>query len=57
MEEALEYTRKWKVTANVKKCAVDACNEYNVNPVTFKWKRGEDDLPIVDQCTYLGVEI
>ena len=25
IEEALEYTRKWKVTANVKKCAVSSC--------------------------------
>ena len=26
-------------------------------PVTFKWKWGEDYLPIVDQYTYLGVKI
>ena len=28
-----------------------------VNPVTFKWKWGEDELPIADQYTYLGVKI
>ena len=28
-----------------------------MNPVTFKWKWGEDELPITDQNTYLGVEI
>ena len=45
------------MTANVKKCAVVVCNEDKVNPVTFKWKWGEDELPIADQYTYLGVEI
>ena len=28
-----------------------------MHPVTFKWKCGEDGLPIVDQYTCLGVEI
>ena len=27
IEKALEYTRKWRVTANVSKCAVLVCNE------------------------------
>ena len=27
IEKALEYTRKWRVTANVNKCAVLVCNE------------------------------
>ena len=27
VEKALEYTRKWKVTANVNKCAVPVCKE------------------------------
>lgn len=27
------------------------------NPVQFKWKWGKEDLPIVDQYTYFGVEI
>ena len=54
IEKALEYTRKWRVTANVKKCAVVvACNEDKVNPVTYKWKWAEDELPIADQFTYL----
>ena len=57
IEKSLECTRKWRVTANVKKCAVVVCNEDNVNPVTFEWKWREDGLPIVDQYTYLGVEI
>ena len=52
IEKALEYTRKWRATANVKKCAVVVvvvvCKEDKVNPVNFKWKWGEDDLPIVD---------
>ena len=45
------------MVAWVKKCAVVVRNEDKVNPVTFKWKLGEDDLPVVDQYTYLGVEI
>ena len=55
--KALDYTRKWKVTANVKKCAVVVCIEDKVNPAKFKRKWGEDELPIVDQFTYLGVEL
>ena len=45
------------MTANVKKCAVIVCNEDKVSPVIFKCKWGEDELPIVDQYTYLAVEI
>ena len=44
IEKALEYTRKWRVTANVKKNAVVVLivvrNEDKGNPVTFKWKWG-----------------
>ena len=57
IEKALEYTRKWRVTANVKKYAVVACNEDRGDPVTFERKWGEDELPIVDQYTHLGVDI
>ena len=42
------------MTANV---AVVVCNEDMVNPVTFERKWEEDDLPIVDQYTYLGVDM
>ena len=45
------------MTANAKLWAVVVCNEDEVNPVNFKWKWGEDELPIVDQYTYLDVEI
>ena len=38
IEKALEYTRKWRVTANVNKCAVLVCNEDKIKPVEFKWK-------------------
>ena len=61
IERALEYTTVGNgVTANVKKCAVVVCNEDKVNPVTFRWKWGEDEIPIVDHYyvyMYLGVEI
>ena len=50
MEKALEYTRKWRVTANVNnKSAVLVCNEDKKNAVEFKWKWGEEELPIVGQ--------
>ena len=43
---------------DVKKCAaVVVCNEDKVNPVTFKWKWAEDELPIADNYTSFGVEI
>ena len=46
------------LTMSVEKCAVVVRNEANkVNPLTFKWKWGEDKLPIVDQYRYLGVDI
>ena len=43
--------------ANANKGAVVVCNEYMVNPVNFSWKWGEDELPMVDQYTYLGVDM
>ena len=57
IEKALGYTRKLSVTVNVKKCAVVVCNEDRMNLVNFKCKWGEDELPIVNQYTYLGAEI
>ena len=56
-EKALEYARKWRMTANVKKCAGLVCIKEKVNPVTFKWKWGEDELPSADQYPYLGVKV
>ena len=44
------------MTVKVKKCAVVVCNEDKTNPVKFKWN-WEDEPPIVDQYTHLGVEI
>ena len=45
----------------MKNCAVVVvvvvCKEDKVNPVNFKWKWGEDELPIVDQYTHLSVDI
>ena len=57
VEKALEYTRKWRVTVNSNKCAVLICNEDKKKPVEFKWAWGAEELPIVDQFTYLGVEV
>ena len=33
------------------------CNEDEKKPGEFKWKWGGEELPIVDQYTYRGVEI
>ena len=41
-EKALEYTRKWRVKANVKERAVVVCNEDKANPMNFSWEWGED---------------
>ena len=45
------------MTANTKKCALVTCNEDKLNAVKFGWKWGEDELPTVDQYTYIGVDI
>ena len=47
------------MTANVEKCAVVVVvyNEDKVNPVNFKWRWGEHELPIVDQFMYLGAAV
>ena len=44
------------MAANVNECAVIVCDEDNHNPVTNKWKRGEDYLLVLDQYLYLGVD-
>ena len=48
IEKALEYTRKWRVRANVNKCAVLVCSEDEKKLVEFKYKWGGEELPIVD---------
>ena len=45
------------MTTNVNKRAALVCNEDKKRPIEFKWKWGGEELPIVDQYTYLGVEI
>lgn len=45
------------MTANVKKCAVVLCSEDKASPVNFIWEWGEDEVPIVDQITYAGVDV
>ena len=35
IEKGLEYTGKWRVTADVNKCAVDVCYEDKRNPIHF----------------------
>ena len=39
--KALKYSTKWRMAANVNKCAAVVCNEERENPVTFAWKREE----------------
>ena len=54
---AKEFTDKWRLCANVKKSAVMVCNGDRKEPVEVEWKWGVEDLAVVDQYTYLGVEI
>lgn len=42
VDEALECTEKWRMTANVKICIVIVCNKDMENPVNFKRKWGEE---------------
>ena len=53
----IEHTRKWRVSAIVKKCAVVFGVEDKLNQVNFSWKLGEYEVPIVDQYTHLGLEV
>ena len=55
--KAREYARKYRVTANARRCAIVVRNKDKVRPVTFKWKWGQDELLIVNQYTHLGVNI
>lgn len=53
---AMELASKWRLSANVMKCAVMVCNDKNAEEVDFEWKWGDEELPRVDQYIYLGVE-
>lgn len=53
---SMEYDRKWRLSANVKKCAAMVCNYGKVKEVNFRWKWGDKDLPRIDQYTCVGVE-
>lgn len=56
MEDALQHTRKCRVTANEEKYAVASCNEGGDNPVSRNENKEEGKVPIVDLCTHLGME-
>ena len=46
------------MTANVKKCAIIVVfKEEKVNPIINSWEWGEEELPVVDQYAYHGVDI
>ncbi|CAB1118469.1 unnamed protein product [Ectocarpus sp. CCAP 1310/34] len=57
IDAAKKFTDKWRLPANVKKSAVMACNENKEEPVEHRWKWGIEETALVDQYTYLGVEI
>jgi len=54
---AKAYADKWRLSANVPKCAVVICNGDGDDEVGAKWTWGDKELPIVEKYTYLGVEI
>ena len=41
IEKALQANGRWRVTANVKKCAVVVFNEDMVDLANFKWEWGQ----------------
>ncbi|CAB1116628.1 unnamed protein product [Ectocarpus sp. CCAP 1310/34] len=57
IDAAKKFTDKWRLSANVKKSAVMVCNENKEEPVEHRWKWGIEEIAVVDQYTYLGVEI
>ncbi|CAB1108810.1 unnamed protein product [Ectocarpus sp. CCAP 1310/34] len=57
IDAAKKFTDKWRLSANVQECAVMVCNENKEEPVEHRWKWGIEEIAVVDQYTYLGVEI
>ncbi|CAB1113272.1 unnamed protein product [Ectocarpus sp. CCAP 1310/34] len=57
IDAAKKFTDKWRLSANVKKSAAMVCNEDREGAVEYRWKCGIEEIAVVDQCTYLGVEI
>ncbi|CAB1104848.1 unnamed protein product [Ectocarpus sp. CCAP 1310/34] len=57
IDAAKKFTDKWRLSANVQKSAVMVCNEDKEEPVGHRWKWGIKEIAVVDQYTYLGVEI
>ena len=57
IDAAKKFTDKWRLSANVQKGAVMVCNENKEEPVEHRWKWGIEEIAVVDQYTYLGVEI
>lgn len=45
VQQASKYTRKYRVTVNLNKCAVRVCNEDKREPVDMRWSWGEEELP------------
>ena len=42
---------------NVDNCAVLVCKEDKKNPLEFKWKWGEEEVPVADHYTYASIDI
>ncbi|CAB1121545.1 unnamed protein product [Ectocarpus sp. CCAP 1310/34] len=57
IDAAEKVTDTWRLSANVQKSAVMLCNENKEEPVEHRWKWGIEEIAVVDQYTYLGVEI
>ncbi|CAB1111402.1 unnamed protein product [Ectocarpus sp. CCAP 1310/34] len=57
IDAAKRFTEKRRLSANVKKSAVMVCNDHREEPVEHRWKWEIDETAVVEQYTYLGVEI
>lgn len=53
---AMEFARKWILSANITRCGVMVCNDRKVAEVDLKWKWENEELPRVNQCTRFGAE-
>ncbi|CAB1115185.1 unnamed protein product [Ectocarpus sp. CCAP 1310/34] len=57
IDAAKKYTDKWSLSANVTTSAIMVCNGNKEEPVEHRWKWGIEEIAIVDQYIYLGVDI
>lgn len=56
LDAGMEFVGNWRPLARKTKCAVMVSNDPKVQKIDLGWKCGKEELPNVNQNTYLGVE-